>query len=167
MGRYVVAADLAVPVGWQELAQAVAPDERLIDGAALQADPLSDAAAAALGRLEAVIDSAESIVDSYILTVVPTYSEPDRTAGESPLSAVGVAALDIALERLLGPGADGERAKRAEERLDWLKRVAAGEIDLTVDAGGDGVADQQPAGISIDAPARTFSRTSLAGYVGR
>ena len=170
MGRYVLVEDLALPLGWNALAERAAPDDADVDGAALQASSPTPAAAAARSAIERQIDQAEAIVDSYVLAAEPGYDEPQRTSGD-PLSAVGVRAYDIAVERVFGPGTeadDFDRRARAEAAREWLRGVAAGEIRLA-DADGDGEPDDDGAagdgGILIDAPERVFTRKSLAGYV--
>ncbi len=167
MGRYVFAADLAALEGWQELAEAASADAS-VDGDALHGGWLvphlgSVAARLALARLEQHVDAAEGIVDSYLLSVDPDY--PTRGASD-PLSPVGARALDIALERVFGPGSEQDgfaRRARKDEAVAWLRALAKGEVQLP-DADGDDEPDAGSSGILIDAPERVFTRQSLAGF---
>ena len=159
MGRYVRIADLAGAESWDDLARASSRDSA-VDGDALQADPPTAAAAAAIARLESEIAAAESVVDGYLPA---GYRDP--RAMDGPPSIVGVRALDIALERVFGPGAERDgfpRRARAEAALDWLRRVSRGEVVLP-DADGDGEPDD--IGILIDpGPDPTFTAESLSGF---
>lgn len=164
MGRYIRVSDLASPLGWQALAEAAAPDDPDVDGAALQEDPPSPAASAALASLEQQIGAAEGVVDSLLLAAEPEYRDPARGA-DDPLSPVGARTLDIALDRVFGPGAEGERRARAQEALEWLKGVAAGEIALS-DVDGDGEVDEDAGagGILVSEETPVFTPATLSDY---
>ncbi len=162
MGRYVRIADLAALEGWGELAEASSADAD-VDGAALQTDPPTPAAAAALARIEQDIEAAEATADGFVLSAYPDHAEPARGAGD-PVSTVGARVLDIALERVFGPGTEADgfaRRKRVDEALAWLRSLAKGEVHLP-DADGDGETDAS--GIAIDAPDRIFTRKSLQSF---
>ncbi|MXW01574.1 MAG: hypothetical protein F4X59_17440 [Holophagales bacterium] len=163
MGRYVVIGDLAALEGWQDLAEASSNDAD-VDGDALQAESPTDAAQAALDRLNQKIGAAEGVVDSYLLSVHPDYEDPDRGDAD-PLSPIGARTLDIALERVFGPGSEIDgfaRRKRADEAIAWLRDLVAGNVTL-VDVDGDGEPDAT-GGARFSAPDRVFTSDSLKGF---
>lgn len=180
MARYAVIADLAAQASWEMLAGAAGKDDLLvgddadevIDGAALRAAANSEtppadgtALAGAIARLERALDDACALVDSYLLRRYPSYEQPAR-GSESP-TPVTVWTVDLALERLLGRGEGDEWNLRGQNVRSQLKALAAGDIELPGDIDGDGEDDHVDGEILFEAPAATFSRSSLSGFVGR
>lgn len=174
-------ADLAAEASWELLAGAAGKGDLRIDAdgdgdpddlieakqlrAELDTPTGTGAIAAAVARLERALEAACALVDSYLLARYPDYEQPAR-GSEAP-TPVTVWTVDLALERLFGPG-EGEQFKtRADNARKQLMALASGDLHLPGDVDGDGDADHGGDRALYDSPDPVFTRESLAGFVGR
>lgn len=163
--RYASVLDLSQRLPWSDLAEAAAKDNPAVDGDLLMRRVTTEgvldmvteedqaAAAAAMTRLETVLDDASGEIDGYIA---------GRYGEISPVPEVlAVRCVDIAVYRLLGGDAQSERYLLYKRAVDWLTAVADGKINLVTDSTDDST---PAADIFINAPDRVFTEDSLGEY---
>ena len=123
------------------------------DTSALDADEVA-ASAAVEAAINEALQAAESTIESYIGRRYTLPLDPIPTILEQV--ACDIARYELATDRptetIIG---------RYDRRVDWLRRVAKGEISIGVDASDE--APAQGVGPRGKGPARRFTADSLSG----
>lgn len=125
----------------------------VVDGAEVagRLAELVTAASAAVGRLQRIVDDANTEVDSYL----------SRYPALETTEDLAVYALDIAMYRALGGDRESERYVRYDGALRYLRAVAAGDINLDLDE--DETDGQTSSRARFSASKSRFKREELAG----
>lgn len=160
---YATLEDVIARVGYNDLAEAAAPDNSVVDGAVLKqavaGDDLSaysrvdqTATTDAVARIERVLEEASAEVDGYLSAQLPFSEVP---------AIIKVKTLDIAVWRLFGGDSDSENSRNYQEALRYLRGVSEGRIALQVTAG------EQTDTVQVAAPDREFTEARLRSFTGR
>jgi phage gp36-like protein len=121
-------------------------------------------------RVEVAIESADSLIDSYLSAQLTLPLPPAPETGTDDYGTIRrilkTKSMDIARYILESRGEPRPDVKmRYDLAIEWLRMVAKGEIEVkasaSAESGGVGSAD---AAIQYRAAPRVFTRDSLRGY---
>lgn len=117
-------------------------------------------------RIETAIESADSLIDSYLSAQVPLplpVAVEGITDGYETLRRIlKTKSMDIARYILESRGEPRPDVKiRYDMALEWLRMVSSGDIEIST---GDSVLGSNDPAIAYSSDPRVFTRRSLTGY---